>query len=47
VLPGRESELRMAWQQGTAACTLTVDFSTCRAVIEHLDAAGNTVRDPL
>jgi sucrose phosphorylase len=47
VLPGRDSELRMAWQQDAASCTLSVDFSTCRAVIEHIDAAGKTVRDLL
>jgi sucrose phosphorylase len=46
VLPGRESELRMAWQKDATTCTLIVDFPACRATIEYSDTAGSTVREP-
>lgn len=47
VLPGRSSELLMAWRNDSAACTLSVDVITRRAAIEHLDAAGSIIREAL
>jgi sucrose phosphorylase len=47
VLGGRKSELRMEWQKDGAACALTVDFALGRGWIEHVDAGGSPVREPL
>ena len=44
---GRDSELKMVWQKNGAACALTVDFSRGRGWIQHTDAGGSSVRQPL
>ncbi len=47
VLPGPDSELRLQWENGSAACTLTVELTRPRATLEHVDARGHRVREPL
>jgi len=42
-----ERVLKMAWSNGPAACELTVDFPTAKAVVTRTGPSGGRVREKL
>jgi sucrose phosphorylase len=47
ILPARDAEIRLSWQKEDAAVTLTVDLAARSAVVESVQADGQTTKEKL